>query len=308
MTDLAREATDDYGAGLPGKADNSFIRRTMRAVLSRDRYDLASLILLAALVGLVVATFRDYAITNDEWIQHRYGELIVAYYRSGFTDRAVFALDNLYLYGVCSTHGGTARPSRADGHYTCASDVRISASTGRRRACERGVDRARVSGLNRRRGVAVVAQGTAPCSTHSRIFPAARHGRRAVFLIRACARSAEPEAARRRLRLTTGGDRRQVLGLLLAVTSASRSSSVFCRGCRSPRARRAVLSGVADPLRAGAGACLWHHDRDWRGRRCRSSIRFAARFSFASFTTTSALCSTERVRMARSAPLRAIIF
>jgi len=99
MTDLAREATDDYGAGLPGKADNSFIRRTMRAVLSRDRYDLASLILLAALVGLVVATFRDYAITNDEWIQHRYGELIVAYYRSGFTDRAVFALDNLYLYG-----------------------------------------------------------------------------------------------------------------------------------------------------------------------------------------------------------------
>lgn len=99
MTDLAREAVDDYGAGSPGKADNFFIRRMVRAVLSRDPYDLASLVLLAVLVGLVIATFRDYAITNDEWIQHRYGELIVAYYKSGFTDRAVFELDNLYLYG-----------------------------------------------------------------------------------------------------------------------------------------------------------------------------------------------------------------
>ncbi|MBN8986204.1 MAG: hypothetical protein J0H32_17415, partial [Rhizobiales bacterium] len=99
MTDLAREAVNDYGAEWPGKADNSFIRRTMRAVVSRDPYDLASILLLAVLVGLVIATFRDYAITNDEWIQHRYGELIVAYYKSGFTDRAVFELDNLYLYG-----------------------------------------------------------------------------------------------------------------------------------------------------------------------------------------------------------------
>ena len=99
MTDLAREAVDDYGAGLPDKADNSFIQRTMRATLSRDPYDLASVVLLAVLVGLVIATFRDYAITNDEWIQHRYGELILAYYKSGFTDRAVFELDNLYLYG-----------------------------------------------------------------------------------------------------------------------------------------------------------------------------------------------------------------
>lgn len=99
MTDLAREAVDDYGAGLPDKADNSFIQRTMRAAASRNPYDLASVVLLAVLVGLVIATFRDYAITNDEWIQHRYGELILAYYKSGFTDRAVFELDNLYLYG-----------------------------------------------------------------------------------------------------------------------------------------------------------------------------------------------------------------
>lgn len=99
MTDLAREVTDGYGAGWPERAKSSLTRRMVRAIGAYDRYDLASVALLAVLVGLVVATFRDYAITNDEWIQHRYGELIVAYYRSGFTDRAVFALDNLYLYG-----------------------------------------------------------------------------------------------------------------------------------------------------------------------------------------------------------------
>ncbi len=99
MTDLAREAVDGYGAGWPGKAVPSFIGRTMRAVASRDPYDLASVVLLAVLTGLVIATFRDYAVTNDEWIQHRYGELILAYYESGFTNRAVFELDNLYLYG-----------------------------------------------------------------------------------------------------------------------------------------------------------------------------------------------------------------
>ncbi len=99
MTDLAREATDGYRAGLSERGKPSIVRRIMRAIEASNRYDLASVALLAVLVGLVVATFRDYAITNDEWIQHRYGGLIVAYYASGFTDRAVFALDNLYLYG-----------------------------------------------------------------------------------------------------------------------------------------------------------------------------------------------------------------
>ncbi|WP_022720119.1 glycosyltransferase family 39 protein [Rhodopseudomonas sp. B29] len=64
-----------------------------------DRYDVASLALLATLGVLVLITFRDYGITNDEWVQQRYGELIVDYYRSGFTDRALFSFDNLYLYG-----------------------------------------------------------------------------------------------------------------------------------------------------------------------------------------------------------------
>ena len=67
-----------------------------------DRIALAdrlSVVLLIVLSGLVVLTFRDYAITNDEWVQHRYGELILAYYSSGLTDRSFLHFDNLYLYG-----------------------------------------------------------------------------------------------------------------------------------------------------------------------------------------------------------------
>ena len=32
-------------------------------------------------------------------MQQHYGELIIAYYTSGFTDQGVFSFQNLYLYG-----------------------------------------------------------------------------------------------------------------------------------------------------------------------------------------------------------------
>jgi hypothetical protein len=62
-------------------------------------YDLATIVLLAALVVISLCTFKDYAITNDEGVQHHYGELIVAYYTSGLAERGVFSFQNLYLYG-----------------------------------------------------------------------------------------------------------------------------------------------------------------------------------------------------------------
>ena len=75
-----------------------FVR--LRARLSAcDPYDLAVALLLVALVVLVFATYGDYAISNDEPVQQRYGELIVAYYRSGFADQSLFHYKNLYLYG-----------------------------------------------------------------------------------------------------------------------------------------------------------------------------------------------------------------
>jgi hypothetical protein len=73
---------------------------TLRAGLARaDACDLASAFLFVALVVLVALTFSDYAISNDEEVQQRYGELIVRYYASGFADQALFHLKDLYLYG-----------------------------------------------------------------------------------------------------------------------------------------------------------------------------------------------------------------
>ena len=54
---------------------------------------------MAALVVVALCTFRDYAISNDEGVQHHYGELIIAYYTSGLRDLGVFNFQNLYLYG-----------------------------------------------------------------------------------------------------------------------------------------------------------------------------------------------------------------
>jgi hypothetical protein len=66
---------------------------------SADRYDLVAAVLFAALIVLIVSTFRDYAISNDEEVQQHYGALIVSYYASGLTDQALFHFRDLYLYG-----------------------------------------------------------------------------------------------------------------------------------------------------------------------------------------------------------------
>ena len=64
-----------------------------------SRYDVAAMLLLGTLIALIVFTFGDYAISNDEEVQQHYGEMIIAYYTSGFVDQALFHFRNLYLYG-----------------------------------------------------------------------------------------------------------------------------------------------------------------------------------------------------------------
>jgi hypothetical protein len=64
-----------------------------------DAFDVAAILLLAGLVAIVALSYDAYAISNDEEVQQRYGELIIRYYASGFSDRALFEFDNLYLYG-----------------------------------------------------------------------------------------------------------------------------------------------------------------------------------------------------------------
>jgi hypothetical protein len=98
MTVLERDRQESDGA-LLRRADKSPNAKPSLPRVNLSRFDLATLALLATLFVLVVMTFRVYAVTNDEWVQHHYGELILNYYKSGFTDRAMFQFDNLYLYG-----------------------------------------------------------------------------------------------------------------------------------------------------------------------------------------------------------------
>jgi hypothetical protein len=100
MTDFATGSLGVSGGERPAASQlRGGLKGLARWIASRDVYDLASWIAIASLIVIACATFDDYAISNDEGVQHHYGELIIAYYKSGFTDRSLFKLDNLYLYG-----------------------------------------------------------------------------------------------------------------------------------------------------------------------------------------------------------------
>jgi hypothetical protein len=88
------------GARISGTAEEALPwSRVTRFFARFGAYDLATVVFIAALVVIALCTFKDYAITNDEGVQHRYGELIVAYCASGLTEQGVFSFQNLYLYG-----------------------------------------------------------------------------------------------------------------------------------------------------------------------------------------------------------------
>lgn len=56
--------------------------------------------LFALLAAVVLATFRDYAVSWDEPLHHTYGELALRYFLSGGADTSYLAFQNLYLYGA----------------------------------------------------------------------------------------------------------------------------------------------------------------------------------------------------------------
>ena len=88
------------GARISGSAEQALPwSKALRFFARFGAYDLVTVVLIAALGVIALCTFKDYAITNDEEVQQRYGELIVAYYTSGFADQRVFSFQNLYLYG-----------------------------------------------------------------------------------------------------------------------------------------------------------------------------------------------------------------
>ncbi len=88
------------GVPVPGIAKRTPAWRGAASWIARfQSCDIGTVALLAALVVIAVLTYKDYAISNDEGVQHHYGELIIAYYKSGFSDQSLFNFQNLYLYG-----------------------------------------------------------------------------------------------------------------------------------------------------------------------------------------------------------------
>jgi hypothetical protein len=88
----------------PTLACAAICRRPLHARLARyDHYDLAVAALLIGLVALAFATYKSYAISNDEEVQQRYGELIVAYYASEFTDQRYSTTSISICTAGCST-------------------------------------------------------------------------------------------------------------------------------------------------------------------------------------------------------------
>jgi hypothetical protein len=88
------------GEPSPCIAEKALLRnRAIQSIAPCNICDIATVALIAALVVMVCFTVKDYTISNDESVQHHYGELIIGYYRSGFKVRNLFSFENLYLYG-----------------------------------------------------------------------------------------------------------------------------------------------------------------------------------------------------------------
>ena len=62
-------------------------------------YKKLTYVLFVALAIFILLTFKQYGISNDEEVQHVYGQLLLKFYQSGFTDLSAFTYKNLYLYG-----------------------------------------------------------------------------------------------------------------------------------------------------------------------------------------------------------------
>jgi len=62
-------------------------------------FDRLALVLLPACAAVAAATFRDYGLGWDDYTHAEYGELMLAFYASGFTDQRALSWVNLYMYG-----------------------------------------------------------------------------------------------------------------------------------------------------------------------------------------------------------------
>ncbi len=61
--------------------------------------DRLAVAVLAAVGIVALATFRDYGLSWDDYTHAEYGELLLAFYGSGFKDQRALSFVNLYYYG-----------------------------------------------------------------------------------------------------------------------------------------------------------------------------------------------------------------
>ena len=69
---------------------------TQNAARTCDRIAVA---VLGVVALVALATFRDYGLSWDDYTHSEYGELLLAFYRSGFKDQRALSFVNLYRYG-----------------------------------------------------------------------------------------------------------------------------------------------------------------------------------------------------------------
>lgn len=62
-------------------------------------FDIAAMAVLAAIAAIAVFTFRDYGLGWDDYTHAQYGQMLLDFYASGFSDRRALSFVNLYMYG-----------------------------------------------------------------------------------------------------------------------------------------------------------------------------------------------------------------
>jgi hypothetical protein len=86
MRTLAAAVADEPASRLRPEGRNRFI-------------DGIALAALGAACILAMLTFRDYGLSWDDYTHSEYGELLLNFYRSGFSDQRALSWVNLYYYG-----------------------------------------------------------------------------------------------------------------------------------------------------------------------------------------------------------------
>src|SRR3954467_608647 len=61
--------------------------------------DRIAVVVLIAAAAIVLLTFRDYGLGWDDYTHAEYGDLLVAFFASGFRDQRALSWVNLYMYG-----------------------------------------------------------------------------------------------------------------------------------------------------------------------------------------------------------------